>query len=104
MPRYVTVFRSRLRPGIDAAYNARGEEIYNLAVTMPGFISIKDFTADDGERVAIVEFESAETLAAWRDHPEHRLAQQQGREHWYSHYSIQVCVVERATSFEWSAS
>jgi hypothetical protein len=60
---YVTVFRSRLRPGVEADYGVRGEQIYNLAIQMPGFIAIKDFVAEDGERVAIVEFDTAEHRA-----------------------------------------
>ena len=31
-----------------------------------GLISIKGFTADDGEEIAIVKFESREALEAWR--------------------------------------
>ena len=97
---YVIVFRSRLRPGVQSEYDRRGAEIYELGSKMPGFIAIKDFTADDGERVAIVEFDTAEHLAAWRDHAEHARAQQQGRDQFYSEYSIQVCKVERTASFD----
>jgi heme-degrading monooxygenase HmoA len=96
----VIVFRSRLRPGVDADYAVRGDEIYQLALTMPGLISTTDFTAEDGERCAIIEFETAEHLAAWRDHPEHRRAQQQGRDTFYSSYSIQICEVVRGARFD----
>jgi hypothetical protein len=27
----------------------------------------------------------------WREHPEHRVAQRAGRDHFYAEYSIQVC-------------
>jgi heme-degrading monooxygenase HmoA len=97
---YVVVFRSRLRPEAEPDYERRAAEIYALGIDMPGFIAIKSFTADDGERVSIVEFDTAEHLAAWRDHAEHRVAQQQGRDRFYSEYSIQVCKVERTASFD----
>jgi heme-degrading monooxygenase HmoA len=97
---YVIVFRSRLRPDAQPDYDRRGAEIYELGSNMPGFIAIKDFIAADGERVAIVEFDTAEHLAAWRDHTEHRVAQQQGRDRFYSEYSIQVCKVERSARFD----
>src|SRR5690349_15466204 len=96
---FVIVFRSRLRPGIEHAYNVRGDEIYNLAMQMPGLLSTKDFTAEDGERCAIIEFDTAEHLAAWRDHAEHKRAQQQGRDTFYSMYSIQICEVVRSSTF-----
>jgi len=66
---------------------------------MPGFISIKTFTADDDERVSIVEFESEETMLAWRNQPDHREAQELGRKLFYSEYRIQVCQPVRDYSF-----
>lgn len=47
---------------------------------MPGFVSYSSSTSADGEDVAVIEFESHETVAAWREHPEHREAQRLGRE------------------------
>ena len=52
----VTVFRSRLKPGLRDEYVALANRMNELARTMPGYISHKDFYADDGERVAVVEF------------------------------------------------
>lgn len=98
--RHVIVFRSRLRPGVEEAYARRAAAMYAIAVGMPGLVSSKDFVADDGERVAVIEFESAEALRAWREHPEHVAAQQEGRDRWYATYSIQVCVIERASAFD----
>ena len=46
---------------------------------MPGFISFRRYTSEDGETLAVTEFASAEALAAWRDHPDHGKAQQRGR-------------------------
>lgn len=95
----ITVFRSRLRPDHRPEYKRWAKRIHDLAVTAPGFISVKTFTAEDGERVSLVEFESEETLVAWRDHPEHRRAQELGRRRFYSEYHIQVCQPIRDYSF-----
>ncbi|HEY5023718.1 MAG TPA: antibiotic biosynthesis monooxygenase [Acidimicrobiales bacterium] len=92
-PRIVTVFRSRLRPESVDEYHHTAQRILDLARTMPGFVEFKAFEADDGERVSIVTFESRETHRAWRDHPEHRDAQQMGRDRFYSSYDISVCEV-----------
>ena len=56
----VTVFRSRLMPGLKDEYVAMVARMTELARTIPGYISHKGFWADDGERVTIVEFEHAE--------------------------------------------
>ena len=95
----VTIFRSRLRPGVDAEYGPLAERMYRIASSLPGFVSSRDFVADDGERVAIIEFESEAAHAGWRDHPEHRRAQQRGRAEFYATYRIQVCRVDREASF-----
>jgi heme-degrading monooxygenase HmoA/ketosteroid isomerase-like protein len=93
------VFRSRLRDGIREQYDRHAGEIYELGVKMPGFLGIKDFVAEDGERVAIAEFDSAAHLAAWREQPDHRAAQQRGRDDYYTEYSIQICNVVRESRF-----
>ncbi len=96
----VIVFRSRIREAADPEEMARlGGRMYELATSMPGFVSYKDFIAEDGENVSIVEFESLATLDAWRTHPEHRQAQQRGRDALMSEYHIQVCETVRDYAF-----
>jgi heme-degrading monooxygenase HmoA len=96
----VVVFRSRLAAGHDEEYEVASRRMVDLASTMPGFVSFKTFSADDGERVSVVEFESEETAAAWREHPEHRQAQRRAREAFYQRYSIQVCREVRRYGFQ----
>jgi heme-degrading monooxygenase HmoA len=90
------VFRSRLRAGTaDPELEVVGGRMHDLATSMPGFISYRDYTSSDGESVTVVEFESHETLAAWRNHPEHQAAQEMGRARWFSSYRITVADVVR---------
>jgi heme-degrading monooxygenase HmoA len=96
----VTVFRSRLMPGVRDEYVVLANRMNELAATMPGYISHKGFFAEDGERVTVVEFESEEGMRAWRMHPEHIAAQRKARQIYYSEYSIQVCDVVREASFK----
>ena len=100
----VTVFRSRLMPGLRDEYVALVDRMVELAATMPGYISHKGFFAEDGERCTIVEFESEEAQRAWRMHPEHRDAQKMGRDTYYSAYSLQICELKRESKFERDAS
>jgi heme-degrading monooxygenase HmoA len=96
----VIVFRSRMKPGFDEAeIGALGARMYGLATAMPGFISYQDYAGSDGSNVTIVEFESHETLKAWRDQPEHQAAQKAGRERFFSEYRITVCDAVRDYSF-----
>ncbi len=91
----VVVFRSRIRPGTEQELARLGARMYELASSMPGYISYKDFVAEDGENVSIIEFESIESVTAWREHPEHKIAQRRGREEFFSEYHIQVCAPVR---------
>ena len=96
----VIVFRSRLRPGVREDYVAAVDRMVAIATAMPGYIAHKGFFADDGERITVVEFESHDTLRAWRMHPEHRDAQRLAREIYYDEYSVQICEVVREARFK----
>ena len=97
----IVVFRARLRPDADLPELGRiGERMAELAKGTLGLISHKDYTAEDGENVTVVEFASEPDLLAWRQHPEHVLAQQRARRDFFSDYRIQVCRVERSYHFE----
>jgi heme-degrading monooxygenase HmoA len=91
----VTIFRSRLSSQYEASYYQMASCMRTLAENMPGFISFKTFQAEDGERVSVIEFESEEALRAWREHPEHRKAQELGRTTFYTEFQIQVCSIMR---------
>jgi heme-degrading monooxygenase HmoA len=95
----VVLFRSKL---VDApeGYAEMAEEMEALAKTMPGFIDVKGYLADDGERLTVVRWEDAETLRQWREQVRHRVAQKTGREKWYAYYKMEVAEVVRETNFE----
>jgi heme-degrading monooxygenase HmoA len=96
----VTIFRNRIRPGVDKEYGAHVSKLLALAQKMPGFVSIKGYAAEDGEQLILVEFETEQAVKAWRDHPEHQIAQELGRSKYYSEYQVQVCNTLRDYSFK----
>lgn len=98
----VVIFRSRIRQDVERdpkMLEETGQRMYELASSMPGFISYKDFASADGENLSIVEFESLETLAIWRDHPKHKVAQEWGKREVFAEYHIQVCTPVRDYRF-----
>ncbi len=96
----VVLFRSKLTADAGADYQEMAAEMLATAKDMPGFVDFKTFHAEDGERVSIVRWQDKETLAAWRNHPRHRLAQQTGRAKWYESYKIEIAEVIRDSAFE----
>jgi heme-degrading monooxygenase HmoA len=94
------LIRTSLRPGADlAAYEAMNARMEALVSQIPGYLGIKGYTSEDGDSVAIAQFESHDALLRWRNHPEHREAQRAGRERFYATYDVRVCTVERAYDF-----
>ena len=94
----IVLFRSRLVDQPDG-YAEMAQEMLEAARTMPGFIDVKAFKAEDGERLTLVWWQDEETLRAWRTHARHLLAQRMGRERWYEYYKIEVGEILRGNEF-----
>ncbi|MCP5299843.1 MAG: antibiotic biosynthesis monooxygenase [Chromatiaceae bacterium] len=95
----VTVFRSRLRTDSADEYQTVAARMNELVRSMPGYLSHKTFTADDGERVTLVEFVDESGHRGWSTHPEHVQAKDRGRASFYAEYRVQVCNVIREVRF-----
>jgi heme-degrading monooxygenase HmoA len=87
----VAIFRSRLRPNLGEDYQTCNKRMKEILGSLPGFISCKGFTASDGERVSIVEWDSPEHFRAWVEHPEHLEAKERGRQDYYEDYTCYIC-------------
>ena len=96
----VTIFRNRLKPENVEEYYQTAARMSELAKAMPGYLSHKGFTAEDGERVTIVEFADEASQRAWATELRHMEAQRKGRADFYSEYKLQVCTVIRASDFK----
>ena len=52
-----------------------------------------------GFGITVSYWSSLESIAAWRAHAEHRIAQTLGRERWYEHFELRIARVEQSRSF-----
>jgi heme-degrading monooxygenase HmoA len=95
----ITLFRSRLTSQAGDDYSAMAAEMLERARTYPGFIGMKEFKAEDGERLTVEWWENDELQAAWRRDERHVVAQKFGRERWYDYYHIEVAEVIRKQQF-----
>jgi heme-degrading monooxygenase HmoA len=96
----VVLFGTRKRQGIDLEeYGARNERMYELVQQIPGFLGIKGYVSEDGDRISIARFESEEALSEWRFQPEHVETQRLAREKYYESYWVQVCKTIRDYRF-----
>lgn len=97
----VVIFRIHVNPEANpeevmAVYH----KMVALCTEMPGVVSVKDYSAQDGEMLVLGEFDSLEAVDAWKSHPEHLDTQPRGQEEFFADYRIQVCSVVRAS--EWA--
>src|SRR5438128_3993184 len=96
----VVIFKTHLRDGADSeAYRKTSRRMHELVERIPGFISIKAYTGEDGEEIDLVRFANEDALKAWKEQPEHREAQRRGREEFYDRYSVQARKVVRDYEF-----
>lgn len=90
---FIVIFRARIRE-FDPEYAEVAARMRKLALDEFGCI---DFHAvAEGEyEIAVSYWPSEEAIRAWKDHPEHRLAQRAGRERWYASYTVEVARITR---------
>ena len=97
---FLVVFRNRKRADIDArAYAADSDLMETMAREQPGFISFKSYSADDGEVIALSEWEDENAALAWRRVAEHSAAQSRGRSEFYEDYTLFACMHPRVHRF-----
>jgi heme-degrading monooxygenase HmoA len=96
----LVAFRSRLRPESTESYAAMAQEIAPLALQVPGYVAHKAYTAPDGERVTLVEYETEDAVKLWARDAQHATAKRAGRTEFFSWYRVQVCQVLRDRSHD----
>ena len=95
------IFKLFMRDDADLeAYRRTSRRMHELVEKMPGFISLKEYTGEDGEVIDLARFQDEASMEAWKRDPEHLEAQRKGREAFYDHYWIQVLKVVREYAYE----
>ena len=98
-PPYFAVIFTSLRTSGDAGYGEMAARMLELAVTQPGFLGVdsaRDTTT--GMNITVSYWKDESSIAGWRTHAEHRMAQAKGRAQWYSAFELRVAKVERTSS------
>jgi heme-degrading monooxygenase HmoA len=95
----IVIIRAQVRSGFEQEVARIQSIAHELAVATPGFITADAYHADDGATAVLLEFESHEALAAWRDNPANLATQAAGRDRLFERYRIQVCDTVREYEF-----
>jgi heme-degrading monooxygenase HmoA len=93
-PYYAVIFTSQRTDG-DRGYGQMAERMFQLAATQPGFLGAESVRGADGFGITVSYWSSEEAIAAWKEHMEHKPAQEAGKRVWYANYQLRVAKVER---------
>lgn len=96
-PYYAVIFTSIQNENI-TGYEETAEEMETLARQQNGFLGMESAKNEIG--ITISYWESLDAIKTWKQHTEHLLAQQKGRNHWYNWYHVRICKVEREYDFK----
>jgi heme-degrading monooxygenase HmoA len=96
-PYYAVIFTS-IRTEVDEGYAAMAQQMVELAQQQPGYLGHE--SARENLGITISYWQSLEAIKNWKQVSEHLIAQQLGREKWYSNYKTRICLVERDYGFE----
>jgi heme-degrading monooxygenase HmoA len=97
---YAVIFSSLCRrEGSVDGYAEMDERMLELAKQQPGFLGVESARGADGFGITVSYWSSLESIAAWRVHAEHRIAQTLGRERWYEQFDLRIAHIEQSRSF-----
>lgn len=99
-PPYVAVIFTSLRNPDQDGYAQTAEQMDALAREQPGYLGIESARGADGLGITVSYWETMEAVARWKAHADHLTAQAAGRERWYRAYTVRICQVQRAYSFD----
>lgn len=95
-PYYAVIFTS-IRTEITDGYAQTADRMVQLAALQPGYLGVESARNEIG--ITVSYWESLEAIRAWKAQVEHRIAQETGRNQWYSAYKTRICLVERDYEF-----
>jgi heme-degrading monooxygenase HmoA len=90
---FVVIFRATART-LDADYAAMAAQLRELALTQFGCLEFVAVT-EGSQEVALSYWPDEVGIRAWKQQADHLMAQQLGRERWYSDYRVEVAQVQR---------
>lgn len=99
-PYYAVVFTSRRTESDKKNYSETADLMDQLAAEQKGFLGVESTRDHNGFGITVSYWDSLESIKLWKENTDHQMAQRNGKNNWYSAYSVRVCKVERSYSFD----
>ncbi|MBM7773498.1 heme-degrading monooxygenase HmoA [Actinokineospora baliensis] len=94
-PYYAVIFCSVLSSD-DEGYHETADRMFELVEASPGFLGYDSVRDADRVGITVAYFADEESIAVWREQPEHVRTRERGRTQWYDAFQVRVARVERA--------
>ena len=91
-PYYAVIFSS-VRTDNEGGYLDTAIRMHELAQLEAGFLGLE--SARETLGITVSYWRDLESIKRWKHNAEHEIAQQLGRERWYSTYKTRIALVER---------
>ena len=98
-PYYATIFTTQLSGDLEG-YEETSDRMAELVGGYDGYLGMYSARGLDGFGITVCYWRSEEDIAAWRADLDHREAQGEGRDRFYSEYTVEVARVDRAIEFQ----
>ena len=95
-PYYAVIFTSMLT-NTNKGYDKTAIRMVELAKNQKGFLGVESARNDLG--ITVSYWESIESIKSWKNESEHKVAQQKGKDVWYTAFKVRICKVERDYEF-----
>lgn len=95
-PYYAVIFTSQRTDSDEQGYGRMAERMVEMASSQPGFLGIETVRGANGFGITVSYWTSEEAIAAWKQHLDHKPAQEAGKRVWYADYEMRIAKVERA--------
>ncbi len=95
---YVVIFKAKLKQ-LDPKYEQTAQELRQSAFEDYGCLAF-DSVTENGTEISLSYWPDEAAIRAWKNHADHLIAQQLGRERWYDSYTIQVARIDREYRFD----
>ena len=92
-PHYAVIFTAH-KSQITQEYKAMSAALDTAIQQSPGYLG-----QDHHTTITVSYWKDLESIHIWRQHSQHLVAQQKGKQEWYDWYKVRICKVERAYRF-----
>jgi len=96
---YAVIFTSLRSEGDDEAYTETAKRMLALVSQQPGFLGMDSVRGADGKGITVSYWKDRASIDAWKHHTEHAEARSKGRTHWYQHFTVRICKIEKEYGF-----